>query len=159
MGSVRWGFLFANVMFFVAFFSMVKVVFSFSGLSFIVTLSFTLFMMLFSFLALVAIARDAKWGWTLTMPSTIILLLFALLIYFNAGLSDYLETMIVSLIILFVLSIINVRLLPEEECSPQVEVYEDELEKVEPPTPVKKSAPKKAAKKPRKKKTSKKKKK
>lgn len=147
MGSVRWGFLFANVMFFVAFFSMVKVVFTFFGLAFLVTLGFTLFMMLFSFLALVAIARDAKWGWTLTMPSTLVLLLFALLVYFTSGLSDYLETMIVSLIILFVLSIINVRLLPEEDYSPQVEVYDDELEKVEPPTPAKKSSPKKTSKK------------
>ncbi len=149
--GIRWGFLAALATGFVVFLTMILTIFTLSGLSFLLSLTLLIGMMMFASLSFGGVFRGKRWGWVLLLFFCLVTILFTYATYLFFGLTEFMTSLIASTILLFAIAMVNVGLGDDvAPRKPMVRPYHS-VEKVEPyyeaqataqmPTP-KKKAPK-----------------
>lgn len=130
--TTNWGFVSAAVLLFVTLLSMILVVFQLSGWSFVLSFILLLGVLLWGLLGSMAVYGGIRWAWSFLMPVPVVMLIYAFVVYTSQGSVEYLGTLIAGAVILFLVTVINMRLVAESSGKPKVEVYERMPEKVEP---------------------------
>lgn len=130
--TTNWGFTSAAVLLFVTLLSMILVVFQLSGWAFALSLILLLGVLLWGLLGAMTVYGSIRWSWSFLMPVPIVMLVYSLVVYTRQGMIEYLGILITGAIILFLVTVINMRLVADSDAQPKVQVYERLPEKVEP---------------------------
>lgn len=129
MGDFKFRFILMDILLLIIFIGLINTIFDFSrnlyfGLNLIILLGF----MFFSFIAMVAIYNDARWGFTVLFIVLGILLINMLVILYFKGRTGYFFTITLLSLLAFLISLFSIKKKEEEELK-EDEPVEEEVKK------------------------------